>query len=112
MLVKKIYPKCALTFKKVLNTNSDFCKFYYFLGEPKPFDVTLRDGLQSLSIEEQEKYTLKEKINLYHRISFNYNPKNIEIGSIVSQKVLPIFKDSINLFKEVQLYETSIQKLS
>jgi isopropylmalate/homocitrate/citramalate synthase len=112
MLASKIYPKCALDFRNFLYKNPDFSKFYYFLGEPKPFDVTLRDGLQSLSIEEQQKYTLKEKINLYHRISFNYNPKNIEIGSIVSQKVLPIFKDSINLFKEVQLYETSIQKLS
>jgi|LakMenEpi03Aug12_release.lakeMendotaPanAssembly.Ray.scaffolds.fasta_scaffold172202_2 isopropylmalate/homocitrate/citramalate synthase len=112
MLTRKIYPKCALDFKKILNTNSDFSKFYYFLGEPKPFDVTLRDGLQSLSIEEQKKYTLKEKINLYHRIMFNYNPKNIEIGSIVSEKVLPVFKNSINLFHNVQLYEMNICELS
>jgi len=112
MLARKIYPKCALDFKQIINTNSDFSKFYYFLGEPKPFDVTLRDGLQSLSIEEQKKYTLKEKINLYHRILFNYNPKNIEIGSIVSEKVLPVFKNSINLFQNIKSYETSIDDLS
>lgn len=112
MLTRKIYPKCALDFKKFLYVNPDFSKFYYILGEPKPFDVTLRDGLQSLSIEEQQKYTLKEKINLYHRIMFNYNPKNIEIGSIVSKKVLPVFKDSINVFDNVQLYEMNICELS
>lgn len=112
MLVRKIYPKCALDFKQIINTNSDFSKFYYFLGEPTPFDVTLRDGLQTLSIEEQKKYTFKEKINLYHRITFNYSPKNIEIGSIVSEKVLPVFKDSINLFQNIKSYETYIDDLS
>ena len=112
MLVRKIYPKCALDFKKFLYVNPEFSKFYYFLGEPKPFDVTLRDGLQSLSIEEQKKYTFKEKLNLYHRISFNYNPKNIEIGSIVSEKVLPVFKDSIKLFQNIKVYENDIYKLS
>ena len=112
MLARKIYPKCGLSFKKILNTNPDFSKFYYFLGEPKPFDVTLRHGLQALSIEEQKKYTLKEKLNLYHRILFNYNPKNIEIGLIVSEKVLPVFKDSINLFHNVRLYEMNICELS
>jgi isopropylmalate/homocitrate/citramalate synthase len=112
MLARKIYPKCALDFKKILKTNPDFRKFYYFLGEPKPFDVTLRDGLQSLSIEEQKKYTLKEKINLYHRIMFNYNPKNIEIGSIVSEKILPVFKNSIEVFNNVQLYEMNMREFT
>ena len=112
MLARKIYPKCALTFKNVLNTNSEFSKFYYFLGEPKPFDVTLRDGLQSLPREHQEKFTLLEKINLYYNVKFNYNPKNIEIGSIVSEKVLPIFKDSINVFNNIQLYEMNMRELN
>jgi isopropylmalate/homocitrate/citramalate synthase len=112
MLARKIFPKNSLDFKKILNTNSDFSKFYYFLGEPKPFDVTLRDGLQSLPREHQEKFTLLEKLNLYHNVKFNYNPKNIEIGSIVSEKVLPVFKDSIDLFRDIHLYENSIHKLS
>jgi len=112
MLSRKIYPKCALDFKKFIYVNQEFSKFYYFLGEPKPFDVTLRDGLQALSKEEQKKYTFKEKLNLYHRISFNYNPKNIEIGSIVSEKVLPVFKDSIKLFQNIKVYENDIYNLS
>lgn len=112
MLTKKIYPKCALTFKKILNTNPDFSKFYYFLGEPKPFDVTLRDGLQSLPREYQDKITIVEKLNLYHEIMFNFNPKNIEIGSLVSEKVLPIFKDSINVFNNIQLYEMNMRELN
>lgn len=112
MLVRKIYPKSALDFRKFLYVNPEFSKFYYFLGEPKPFDVTLRDGLQALSIEEQKMYTFKEKLNLYHRICFNYNPKNIEIGSIVSEKVMPIFKDSVKLFQNIKVYEKDIYNLS
>ena len=112
MLARKIYPKCALDFNKILNTNPNFSKFYYFLGEPKPFDVTLRDGLQSLPREQQDNFTLLEKLNLYHNIRFNYNPKNIEIGSIVSKKVLPIFKNSIDLFQDVHVNESSKYKLS
>ena len=30
-----------------------------------------------------------------------HNPKNIEIGSIVSEKVLPVFKDTIPFFEIV-----------
>jgi isopropylmalate/homocitrate/citramalate synthase len=112
MLTRKFYPKCALEFKKILNTNSEFNKFYYILGEPKPFDVTLRDGLQALSKEEQKIYTYEKKIDLYHNIMFNYRPKNIEIGSIVSEKVLPVFKDSVKIFQNIQLYENSINEFS
>ena len=112
MLAKKIYPRCAFTFKKFINSNPDYYGFYYILGKPKPFDVTLRDGLQTLSKEEQENYTLEKKMDLYHNIMFNYNPKNIEIGSVVSEKVLPIFKDSIKIFQNIQLFENSINELS
>jgi len=112
MLSRKLYPKCALDFKKSFYVNPDFSKFYYMLGEPKPFDVTLRDGLQSLPREQQDNFTLQEKLNLYHNVKFNYNPKNIEIGSIVSKKVLPVFKDSIDLFRDINLYEKSIHNLS
>jgi isopropylmalate/homocitrate/citramalate synthase len=112
MLTRKFYPKCALEFKTILNKNPEFNKFYYILGEPKPFDVTLRDGLQALSKEEQKKYIYEKKINLYHNIMFNYRPKNIEIGSIVSEKVLPVFKDSVKIFQNIQLYENSINEFS
>lgn len=60
------------------------------------FDVTLRDGLQTM----KKVFSLDEKKNLLHQIIKN-NPqtKNIEVGSIVSPKILPQMKDSIELYK-------------
>ena len=102
MLARKIYPKCALDFKKFLYVNPEFSKFYYFLGEPKPFDVTLRDGLQGLSREKQLTMMPIDKINLYFKIKEKYQPKNMEIGSIVSSKVLPIFKNSDSFYNYIE----------
>ena len=86
-----MYPVCAKSFKEWYSSNYKYSKLYYDLGKPKPFDVTLRDGLQGLSREEQTNITTLDKINMYHKIRFNYKPHKIEIGSIVSEKVLPIF---------------------
>jgi hydroxymethylglutaryl-CoA lyase len=59
------------------------------------FDVTLRDGLQSIS----KIYSLQEKMDLAMDIIANKSPSAIEIGSIVSPKIVPQMKDSIELFK-------------
>jgi hydroxymethylglutaryl-CoA lyase len=59
------------------------------------FDVTLRDGLQSLKYN----YSLKEKQQLLNTIIKTKNPHSIEIGSIVSPKIIPQMKDSIHLYK-------------
>lgn len=104
--------KYALDFRQLCVKNPKFYNFYNMLGSPKPFDVTLRDGLHSLQKEQQETFTLVEKINLYHRIMFNYNPKDIEIGAIVSQKVSPVFKNSINLFNNIQYYEIEMLEMN
>jgi isopropylmalate/homocitrate/citramalate synthase len=85
---------CSLNVKSVL--------FYNNLGCPEPFDVTLRDGLQSLSKEEQKIYTLEKKKEIYEIINSIYQPKNIEIGSIVSNRVLPIFSDTVDLFNHIE----------
>ena len=61
----------------------------------KLFDITLRDGLQSLGI----KWSLLQKIELFDTISKVYKPKNIEIGSIVSKKILPQMEDSDKLYQ-------------
>ena len=61
------------------------------------FDVTLRDGLQSIP----KIYSLKDKIDLGIDIIVNKNPCAIEVGSIVSPKIVPQMKDSIELFKEI-----------
>jgi len=93
-----MYPRCAESFKKWYLSSYKFGKIYNDLGKPKPFDVTLRDGLQSLTKEEQNNLTTSDKLKIYNNISI-YRPRNIEIGSIVSEKVLPVFKDTLELFE-------------
>lgn len=97
MLTKYVYPKCANTFRNWCLSNSAYEKIYYGLGEPHTFDVTLRDGLQALPKDKQTAYMTSDKLKMYYNILFNYKPTNIEIGSIVSEKVLPIFKDTLDL---------------
>jgi hydroxymethylglutaryl-CoA lyase len=59
------------------------------------FDVTLRDGLQSIP----KIYSLAEKMDLGLNIIANRNPYAIEVGSIVSPKIVPQMKNSIELFQ-------------
>ena len=40
---------------------------------------------------------------------FNYNPENIEVGSIVSEKISPIFKDSIEVFNRINYFQNFIR---
>jgi isopropylmalate/homocitrate/citramalate synthase len=63
------------------------------------FDVSLRDGLQGLPIKYHEIYTTEYKKKIFDDIIIKYNPKNIEIGSIINSKIMPIMKDSIELFE-------------
>ena len=101
-LLKKT-PKVSTASYFFLNLFSEkFISVYNQLGCPLPFDVTLRDGLQSLSKEEQSMYTLEKKKEIYEKINLTYQPKNIEIGSIVSERVLPIFLDTLELFSYVE----------
>jgi hypothetical protein len=79
MSLKKIYPTCFKDFSHWILSKPIYNDFYQSLGQPKPFDVTLRDGLQGLTKEEQKDYTFEKKINLYKEILLNHNPKNFEI---------------------------------
>jgi hydroxymethylglutaryl-CoA lyase len=65
----------------------------------KLFDVSLRDGLQSLP----GILSLIKKKNILHKIINKYNPESIEVGSIVSDKILPQLKDSKELFKHGEI---------
>jgi len=58
------------------------------------FDVSLRDGLQTW----KRVPTTKEKKNILHSIVKNASSKKIEVGSIVSKKVLPQFEDTVELY--------------
>ena len=66
----------------------------------KFFDVSMRDGLQTLP----DIYTLKHKKIMLDRIIDTYKPNSLEIGSLVSPKVLPQMKDSHELYKHANKY--------
>ena len=59
------------------------------------FDVTLRDGLQAV----KNIYSLQEKKNILHDIVRKYNPLSMEVGSLVSPKILPQMVDSMRLYE-------------
>ena len=70
-------------------------KCYHYLPKYfRFFDVSLRDGLQTWTRIP----TTKEKKNILHNIVNNTNSNKIEIGSIVSKKILPQFEDSVELY--------------
>uniref|UniRef100_A0A6C0EH44 Pyruvate carboxyltransferase domain-containing protein n=1 Tax=viral metagenome TaxID=1070528 RepID=A0A6C0EH44_9ZZZZ len=64
------------------------------LGKVRFFDVSLRDGLQSL----KSCYTMNEKKQMLNHIMKVYNPRDIEVGSLVSQKILPQMSGSLELY--------------
>ena len=61
------------------------------------FDVSLRDGLQTF----KNVLPLSEKISMLESIIFKHNPKDVEIGSLVSPKVLPQFIDTPELINHI-----------
>jgi hydroxymethylglutaryl-CoA lyase len=93
------YPKCIRSFLALCESKKELTNIYVNkLVKVKPFDVTLRDGLQGLNSDEQKDYTTNFKQQIYKEIIEKYNPINIEIGSCVNTKILPIFKDTEELF--------------
>ena len=72
----------------------------------KLFDVTLRDGLQSIS----KIYSFKEKQEIFEDIIFKRNVTSIEIGSIVNPKILPQMKDSLELYNYAHCISLIIPK--
>lgn len=94
-----IYPKCYSSFMDFVSSNKTLLNKYICKGliKVKCFDVSLRDGLQSLTSIEREHYTTNIKKELYKNIVINHNPNSIEIGSIVNYKLLPIFSDTPEL---------------
>lgn len=93
-----IIPKCYKTFTKWCNSNYEYLEIYNKMGRPLPFDVSLRDGLQSLQPNQLELYTTEKKKEIYNTLCNTYNPSALEIGSVVSNKLFPIFNDSLDLF--------------
>ena len=63
------------------------------------FDVTLRDGLQSIP----KIYNLSDKKKILEDIIIK-RPYSIEIGSIVSSKIVPQMSNSLELYKSANEY--------
>jgi hypothetical protein len=106
------YPKCANSFINFCHSEKHLTnKFVNKLRKVNPFDVSLRDGLQGLSKEQQLTIKPIDQINLYFEIKEKYQPRNMEIGSIVSSKVLPIFKNSDSFYNYIENCQlTSLQE--
>jgi len=100
-----MYPTCRQTFIKWLKQNPKYEICYLHLGKPKPFDVTLRDGLQNVN----ELSTIN-KLTIYSQIRKLHEPIGMEIGSMSSPKLFPIFTDSSTLFNYVS-YKDEIDKI-
>ena len=60
----------------------------------RKFDVTMSDGLQSIP----KIYTLDEKKIILKKIMNVYKPHSLEIGSIISPKLVPQMKQSYELY--------------
>ena len=61
----------------------------------KLFDVTMRDGLQSL----KQVLPLHKKQEMVNFIYHTYKPSALEIGSIVSPKYIPQMENSLELYQ-------------
>lgn len=64
-------------------------------------DVSLRDGLQNAKMED---YLTERKKEVFQNIMKSENPPKIEVGSLTSYRVLPIMKDSIEIYKHAMEY--------
>ena len=103
-----IYPKCTTSFMELVHSQKRLTNLYVNkIIKVRPFDVTLRDGLQALTRTEQENFDINAKKQIYGEIINKYNPRNLEIGSCVNKKVLPIFNDTEELFNYVNMNDKS-----
>ena len=98
-----MYPTCIKSFKKFLKTDVNYINIYNdILKKPRIFDVSLRDGLQSIKIQDIKNYDLETKKKIYYDILDKHGPMSMEVGSYVSTKILPIFNDTIDFMKHLE----------
>jgi hydroxymethylglutaryl-CoA lyase len=62
---------------------------------PQLFDVSLRDGIQNA---DPAKWPTEAKTDMYHRIVATERPQRMEVGSLVSPKILPVLGDSLYMY--------------
>lgn len=104
MIENKMYAiRNTSTYLPIYNTLHQLsdASMKYIHPQIKLFDVTLRDGLQT----QNNIYDVTQKYELYKQIIKKYNPRSIEIGSIVNKKVLPQLANTIELFKYIENHD-------
>jgi len=74
--------------------NYDSCPIYSSIS-PILFDVSLRDGIQNA---DASKWSTDRKKAMLRHISETEHPTRMEVGSLVSSKVLPIMGDSLEMY--------------
>ena len=90
----------AIGHLKYINGNLRLKEIYKRIN-PILFDVSLRDGIQTM-----KSMGTNQKIRNYIQIIREMAPKNIEVGALVSSKAMPIMKDTPLIYKEcIQLSE-------
>lgn len=95
-----IYPRCIHSLNEFYKLNPKLLNNLITKNlNINLFDVTLRDGLQGISTVEQHKFTTDYKKQIYNNLIQKHNPINLEIGSCINKKILPIFNDTEELFK-------------
>lgn len=67
-------------------------------------DVSLRDGIQGANLFD---YPTDQKKVLFDHILTQYIPSNMEIGSFVSPKILPIMEDTPEIIAYSKMYLSS-----
>ena len=72
----------------------------------RQFDVSMSDVLQSIP----KKYTLSEKKHILHNIIHTYKPNSLEIGSIISPRLVPQMNHSYELYKYANDFYNPIKK--
>jgi hydroxymethylglutaryl-CoA lyase len=94
----------ATILKKIMDSPNH--KTIFNRINPILFDVSLRDGIQNAKLEN---FPTSRKMELFHSILTDLQPKKLEIGSLTSPKILPIMEDSLVLHNYAVNY-LNIQK--
>jgi isopropylmalate/homocitrate/citramalate synthase len=97
MFLHRLQPKCAIR-------SSVFSRI-----NPQLFDVSLRDGIQNA---DATTWSTDLKMSTFRHIVSKQQPHAIEIGSLVSPKVLPIMNDSLYMLSYANSHITSLRLTS
>ena len=101
-----IYPNTYRAFIKWCNSNKLYGKYYITkLSDIRLNDVTLRTNTSN-------NFIFFDKVQLFHEISYNHNPKSIEIGPIKFRNSEMIRFNEINLYDYIINHQNLLKNLN